>query len=79
MFNKKVIVKTNKGKGYYGILLECEPKEASATLRETVSLDGYTAGDYERLKSEKVLILDVESIGLCSEKMIRIIETGIDE
>ena len=76
MLNRKVMVSTNKGEVFYGILDEVDKTTACVTLTNFVNLEYYEAGTYDSVFCEKGIIFDVNKICQCNVEEITIIENG---
>ena len=79
MLETKVIVRTNKGREYYGRLNNIDRPTSTVILDWCVNLRGYCFGAYESLKIPQMVIFDVCEISQCDEHMITCIENGIQE
>lgn len=77
MLNTKVIVETNKGKRYYGILTEI--KDETVTLFNYVNMEKLKLGNFARQANMQAIILGVCEISKCTDKEIDLIESGIIE
>lgn len=76
MLYEKVLVRTNKGKEYYGTLDEIDKTSACVTLSNFINLENYVAGTYESVFCLQGIIFDVSEIWQCDYETITKIENG---